>query len=165
LLLLAVTASYGQSLPEVARQQRLKQQAKDAQAARRVITNEDVPSRTESAGNSSKEVTDDDKPQVASAKPPSVSSGKSAAQWKAEIKAQEDAIASLQDEVAKLSAAVHFVRATRYNNGVQYNQSQAKKQEEVERLRKQLDGEKQKLADMQESCRKAGFGNAVYEPK
>ena len=33
-----------------------------------------------------------------------------------------------------------------------------------DKLQKQLDAEKKKLADMQESARKAGFGNAVYEP-
>jgi hypothetical protein len=31
-------------------------------------------------------------------------------------------------------------------------------------MEQQLDQQKQKLEDMQESARKAGLGNAVYEP-
>jgi len=66
--------------------------------------------------------------------------------------------------VDKLNGSVHFVEANRYTNGVQYNQYQLKKQQEAQRLQKQLDGEKKQLADAQESARKAGFGTAVYDP-
>src|SRR5437868_4361734 len=60
--------------------------------------------------------------------------------------------------------SVHFVEANRYYNGVQYNQYQLKKQQEAQRMKKQLDGEKKTLGNMQESARKAGFGSAVYDP-
>ncbi len=64
----------------------------------------------------------------------------------------------------KLNDSVHFVEANRYYNGVQYNQYQLKKQQEAQRLQKQLDTEKKALGDAQESARKAGFGSAVYDP-
>jgi len=47
---------------------------------------------------------------------------------------------------------------------VQYNQYQLKKQQETQRLQKQLDTEKKALGDAQESARKDGSGSAVYDP-
>jgi uncharacterized coiled-coil protein SlyX len=47
---------------------------------------------------------------------------------------------------------------------VQYNQRQVQKQDEVQRMQKQLDEQKKKLEEMQESARKAGLGSSVYEP-
>jgi hypothetical protein len=41
---------------------------------------------------------------------------------------------------------------------------QVEKLASVQRMQQQLDQQKQKLEDMQESARKAGLGNAVYEP-
>ena len=99
-----------------------------------------------------------------SSPPASAKSGKSAARWKAEIQAQKDAIASFQDQIDTLNASIRFVDASRYANGAQYNQYQLKKQEEVQRMQKQLDGEKKKLEDMQEAARREGFGSAVYDP-
>jgi hypothetical protein len=160
LVLSGVTVGFAQSLPEIARQQRLKQQARDTQATRKVVTDDDTPSRPESA--------DDSKPSntelSAESSPAAAKSAKSAAQWKTQILAQKNVVASLQDEVGQLSASVHFVEVNRYSNGVRYNQYQAKKQEEVTRLHKQLDSEKSKLAKMQEAARKAGFGDSVYKP-
>ena len=160
LMLLCLTASWAQSLPEVARQQRMKQQARDARAAKKVVTGDDMPSRTEPVHVSSLPDVDE----TAQSSPAAAKSAKSAAQWKAQIQAQQNVVSSLEDEVERLSASVHFVEVNRYSNGVQYNQCQAKKQEEVTRLQKQLDSEKDKLAKMQEAARRAGFGNAVYQP-
>ena len=157
--LAAVVACTAQSLPEAARQQRQKQEASPAQAAKKVITNDDIPSSSDDAEQSQDEDT-----QKPTDPPHHPKTGKSAEQWKKQILAQENVVDSLQHEITRLSASVHFVEVNRYSNGVQYNQYQAKKQEEVVRLQRQLDGEKKKLGDMQEACRKAGFGNSVYEP-
>jgi hypothetical protein len=92
-------------------------------------------------------------------------SGHSAEEWKAAIQSQKAVLDNLQQQIDKLSALIHFVEANRYVNGVQNNQRQAQKQEEVKRLQTQLDEQKQKLADMQEAARKAGFGNGVYDPE
>ena len=45
-VLFVIAGSYGQSLGDVAREQRQKQ-AKDAHTERKVLTNEDLPARTE----------------------------------------------------------------------------------------------------------------------
>jgi hypothetical protein len=47
---------------------------------------------------------------------------------------------------------------------VQYNEYQLKKQQEAQRMQKQLETEKKSLGNAQESARKAGFGSAVYDP-
>jgi hypothetical protein len=164
--LLMGTAGYGQSLGDVARQQRQKQQAKKADASRKVITNEDIPEHPESASEA----------ETASGTSGSDSEGgdssfrsasevaKSGEQWKAAIQAQKSAIANFQSQLDKLNDSIHFVEANRYSNGVQYNQHQLKKKQEAERAQKQLDEQKKKLADMQETARKAGFGSSVYDP-
>jgi hypothetical protein len=158
LLLLLTCASYGQSLGDVAREQRQKQQAKDPKAAAKVVTNDEIP---ESSSSSS----DDTDGAPESSTPAASSTGKKTAeQWKAEITVRKARIAALQSHVDKLNDSVHFVEANRYYNGVQYNQYQLKKQQEAQRLQKQLETEKKALEDAQESARKAGFGSAVYDP-
>ena len=95
---------------------------------------------------------------------PATNDSHSGEQWKAKIQAQKNSIASLQNQIDRLNSSIHFVEANRYTNGAQYNQRQAQKQDEVQRMQKQLDEQKQKLQDMQESARKAGLGSSVYDP-
>jgi hypothetical protein len=161
LLFLFTCAGHGQSLGDVAREQRQKQQAKDPKAAAKVVTNDEIPESTDASASSS----DDTEAAPESSAP--VARGaekKTAEQWKAEIEASKSRIAALQNQVEKLNDSVHFVEANRYYNGVQYNQYQMKKQQEAQRLQKQLDTEKKALGDAQESARKDGFGTAVYDP-
>jgi hypothetical protein len=161
LLLLLTSASYGQSLGDVAREQRHKRQAKDPKAADKVVTNDEIPESPDASTNSS----DDTAGAPESSTPAASSAGKkTAVQWKSEIEARKTRIAALQSHVEKLNDSVHFVEANRYYNGVQYNQYQLKKRQEAQRLQKQLDNEKKALEDAQESARKAGFGSAVYDP-
>ncbi len=153
--------SQAQSLGDVARQQRQKQQAKDSNATHKVVTNDEIPESPDASANSS----DDAEGTSESSAPATSTSGKKTAeQWKAKIQARKARIAAIQSQVDKLNDSVHFVEANRYTNGVQYNQYQLKKQQEAQRLQKQLDGEKKQLEDAQESARKAGFGTAVYDP-
>jgi hypothetical protein len=160
-LFLLACLSHAQSLGDVARQQRQKQQAKDANATHKVVTNDEIPESPDASGDSS----DDAEGAPESSAPAASTFGKKTAeQWKSEIKARKARIAAIQGQVDKLNGSVHFVEANRYTNGVQYNQYQLKKQQEAQRLQKQLDGEKKQLEDAQESARKAGFGTAVYDP-
>jgi len=160
LLFLLTSASYGQSLGDVAREQRQKQQTKDPKAAAKVVTNDEIPESPDAASSSD----DTDVAPESSTPAPSSAGKKTAEQWKAEIEARKSRIAALQSQVDKLNDSVHFVEANRYYNGVQYNQYQLKKQQEAQRLQKQLETEKKSLGDAQESARKAGFGTAVYDP-
>jgi hypothetical protein len=154
-------ASYAQSLGDVARQQRQKRRAKGPHTTRKVVTNEEIPESPDASSISS---VDNDSPQQSSSPEASTAGKKTAEQWKSEIQAQKARIAGAQIQVDKLNESVHFVEANRYYNGVEYNQYQLKKQQEAQRLQKQLDGEKKVLQNMQESARKAGFGSAVYDP-
>jgi hypothetical protein len=159
LFLFVVAGSYAQSLGDVARQQRQKQ-AKDAHAARKVVTNEEIPEHPDESSTTSTTTDDHDSAPASSAS----NDTHSGEEWKAKIEAQKSSVASLQNQIDKLNSSIHFVEANRYSNGVQYNEHQVKKQEEVQRMQKQLDEQKKQLEDMQESARKAGLGSSVYEP-
>ena len=148
--------SYGQSLGDVAREQRQKQQAKKDQPAAKVITNEDLPEHSP----------DEDDADAAQRHEYAASpiNAKSAERWKEQIAAQKRSIASLQSQMDKLNSSIHFVEANRYYHGVQHNERQEQKQEQVQRMQEQLDRQKQQLEEMQEAARKQGFGNSVYDP-
>jgi Ni/Co efflux regulator RcnB len=160
-------SSDGQSLGDVARKQRQKQQAKDTQTQpKKVITNEDLPANSDSSsgfGGASSSARA--KPAEPNYQPPSDGPTEaSAARWKTMIQAQKDTVASLQDRIEKLNSSIRFVQSNLYYNGVEYNEMQRRKQLEVEQLSKQLEQQKQKLQEMQGAARKAGFGSAVYDP-
>jgi hypothetical protein len=151
-------ASHAQSLGDVAREQRQKQ-AKDTHATK-VVTNEDIPESPEATSTTSVNDDEHDTTPVA----PASNDTHAAEQWKAKLETQRSSIASLQNQIDKLNASIHFAGPNCVANCVQYNERQIHKQDEVERMQKQLEGQKQKLEDMQESARKAGLGSSVYEP-
>ncbi len=160
LIFLLTCVSYAQSLGDVARQQRQKE-AKDPHAPHKVVTNDEIPESPDASASSS----DDAEGTPESSRPSASPTGKKTAeQWKAEIQVRMARIAAIQSQVDKLNGSVHFVEANRYYNGVQYNQYQLKKQQEAQRLQKQLETEEKALGDAQESARKDGFGSAVYDP-
>jgi hypothetical protein len=158
---LATGNAFAQSLGDVARQQK-QNSAQPRPAAKKVITEDDLPTQeTISTGSSDWKVTDASKEEKQDDS--AADKLKSADDFKSAIQAQKQNVDSLQKQVDDMKASVHFVEANRYSNGVQYNERQIQKQKEADRLQKQLDEEKSKLQDMQEQARKAGFGSAVYE--
>ena len=159
LISLLASGSYAQSLGDVARQQREKQ-AKEGHAAHKVVTNEEIPENPDAVASGTTSVDD----HSSSSAPAASNDTHSGEQWKAKIEAQKSTIASMQSEIDRLNSSIHFVEANRYSNGVQYNQRQIQKQEEVQRVQKQLDEQKKKLEEMQEGARKAGLGSSVYDP-
>ncbi len=159
--LLMSSVVYGQSLGDVARENRKKQTAKGASSTPKpkVITNENLPKNPAAdAGPRESEG------KITAASPKIPSSGQSAEQWKGRILAQKNAVANLQAQIDKLNDSIHFVVANEYSNGVQYNQHQVKKQENVAQMQQQLEEQKKNLAAMQEAARQAGMGSAVYDP-
>lgn len=158
LLIWVSSAGYGQSLGDVAREQRQKQQAKDTKTAAKVITNEDLPEHPDSSASAAGS---EGKPEQSSSQ---TLGAKSPEQWRSDIAAQKKSVEALQSQIDKLNSSVHFVEANRYWNGVQHNERQIQKQDEVQRMQAQLDEQKKKLDDIEEAARKAGYGNAVYEP-
>ena len=156
--LIWASAGYGQSLGDVAREQRQKQQAKNTKTAAKVITNDELPEHPDSSVGTTG---DEGNPEESSSRH---LGSKSSAQWKSEIATQRKSVEALQSQIDRLNSSVHFVEANRYWNGVQHNERQIQKQEEVQRMQGQLEEQKKKLEEMQEAARKAGYGNAVYEP-
>jgi hypothetical protein len=158
--LLMDAGAHGQSLGEVARQNREKQKAKGATstAMPKVITNENLPKSpdTEARPLQSEEKT------TTAAK--TSSAGLSAEQWKSHILTQKKVIAILQAQTDRLNDSIHFVVAAEYYNGVEHNQRQVKKQEMVAQMQQQLEEQKKRLEEMQEAARQAGMGNAIYDP-
>ena len=153
------SVAYGQSLGDVARENREKQKAKSASSSPKpkVITNENLPARPEATPS---EIDGEAKP-ASSAVP---SDGMSAEEWKSQILAQKNAIAAQQAQIDKVNDSIHYVTASLYSNGLQYNDHQAKKQQSVEQMKQQLEEQKKNLAQMQDAARKAGMGSAVYDP-
>lgn len=163
--LFLAASGYGQSLGDVAREQRQKQakdakQAKDTHATRKVLTNEDLPAATESASTTSISTAQHDTPPAS----PASNDIHAGEQWKAMIEAQKNSVASLQSQIDQLNSSIHFASGNCVANCVQWNERQLKKQDEVQRMQQQLDQQKKQLENMQESARKAGLGSSVYEP-
>ncbi len=152
-----MTQAHGQSLGDLARQQRQKQADKSA-AQRKVVTDDDLPTHpAESTDAVTKERSGE-----ASSQP--INSDSNAEQVKANFVSAKKQIADFKAQLEKLRASVHYVEANRYTNGVQYNQHQQRKEQEADRMQKQLDEAEKKLQSMQEAARKAGFGSSVYDP-
>ena len=162
LLILLSAAGYAQSLGDVARQTRQKQASKPT-TARKVVTDEDIPSHPVEPEDSAKDETTkpgtDENPSAAP-----VNSSANAEQMKASFLAQKERIKGFQRQLDDLRASIHYVEANRYTNGVQYNQYQQRKQQEADRMQKKLDEVKKNLETQQGAARKAGFGSAIYDP-
>jgi len=159
-VLLAVAGTaFGQSLGDVARQTRQKEKAR-GKAAKKVVTNEDPPESPDLSPGEHETV---GKYQAVPA-PRNATGTQSADQWKSSILEQTNRIASMQARMDKLNGSIRFVEANAYVNGVQYNQHQAKKQQQVTNLQTQIAEQKKKLEEMQDAAKKAGMGSAVYDP-
>jgi hypothetical protein len=159
LLLVGLVAviSYGQSLGDVAREQRQKQQAKNTQPNPKVVTNEDLPEHPDAEQSTS------GNPQGANPDQ-DLTEKKPAEQWKQEIQEQKQSVVNLQVQMDRLNSSIHFAPGNCVRNCVQYNEHQVEKQDEVQRMQAELEQQKKRLEDMQEAARKQGYGNSVWEP-
>ena len=153
------------SLGDLGRQQRSKQKAKSGRSAARVITDDDMPKRPD-APVQSENAKEDEKDEGAPNRDSRsrAPNSQSAEYWKAQILIQKRSVSAQQEQVNQFRESIHFVEANRYVNGAQYNEQQRRRQIQLDQMEKQLEHQKKRLADMQESARKAGFGNSVYDP-
>ena len=169
---LSVLLAYGQDSPsmgDVARQARQQKQGKDAQSkaapaskTSKVITNDEIPESPEAADGAS---TSEDEVHGETSAPPMPGGAKqSAEQWKSQILAQKAMVSSLQSNMNKLNDSIQFAPGNCVAGCVQWNERQKQKQQEVDRMRSQLETQKKRLQSMQESARQQGYGGTVYDP-
>jgi hypothetical protein len=166
--LLTNLAAYGQSLGDIARENREKQNAANASVPPpAVITNKDLaqdPDADQNVGDKQPEAG------AAASKAPSHHSAESQSsnqrvveQWKKQILAQVDKVADLQARIDQLNASIHSANTSAQFEGPQ-TRYQARQLERVGEIQLQLDGQKRKLAEMQEAARHAGMHTTVYDP-
>jgi predicted RNase H-like nuclease (RuvC/YqgF family) len=166
--LLMSSAVYGQSLGDVARDNREKK-SEDASAAQpKLITNADLPKdpdanqepRQEPSGTGA----------AASSKAADHRSAekrlaeqRAAEHWKRQILAQKNKMAVLQARIDQLNASIQSAYGTVQTEGP-YNRYQARQLQRVAQIQQQLDEQKRELDEMQDAARHAGMHTAVYDP-
>ena len=158
--LLMGLAAYGQSLADVARANREKQpQANPVAKQPAVITNDDLdpqgtaPQAIATPGNKAAHVPSGEQHPIDQA---------AAAQWKRQILAQKERIATLQARIDQLNASIHPVGSAQFDGPT--NRSQAQQAQRLAEVQLQLDAQKRKLAEMQDEARRAGMHTTVYDP-
>lgn len=175
--LLITAASYGQSLGDVARENREKKSAEDSSSSSppKVITNKDLQKNADA----DQEPAEDSKPNVEA--PPSASTQRSAQraahrsaqqrlaeqramdQWKRLILAQKNRLTALQVRIDQLNETMRAAGGS-VQYEPPYNTSQVRQLRRISQLQDQLDDQRIKLAEMQESARRAGMHTVVYDP-
>ncbi|HSS96070.1 MAG TPA: hypothetical protein VLK33_03535 [Terriglobales bacterium] len=153
-LVLSSSFSFGQSLGDVARTQRENQSDTSTAQPAKVITNDDLGTQSSDSSHTKTKEKKDPKPDQKAAK-----FEKDGERTKNAILAQKTRITNLQAQIDKLRASIRYVEV-----GVPYNENQLKKQQAADRMQEQLGQENQKLVNMQEAARHAGFGSVVYNP-
>ncbi len=155
----------GESLGDVARENRAQQQAQQASGtAPKVITNQDLPPGSTPVPQSD---TPDSMTMVSGVKKPDryadrqlsnrlLAEQRTGAQWKARIQEQESRIAELQARIDRVSASIHTSVGT-----VQYdtpaNRDQAIQMERLAIMQETLNLQKRRLAVMEDAARRAGM--------
>jgi predicted RNase H-like nuclease (RuvC/YqgF family) len=150
------------SLGDLARKQREKQEKDKASATKpkKVVTDEDMPAQAADEDVPPSDGSHEEMSTERSARDV-LQSGD---QFKSAIARQKGVVTDLKARIDKLNASIHFVEANAYSNGVEYNKLQAHKQQEAERLQRQLDEQKRHLEQLQEKARNAGYASAVWDP-
>jgi hypothetical protein len=164
---LLTVSGYGQSLGEVARQERAK---KTAQASK-VYDNDNLPKDagitvgTKTVADTSGDTRDDKSKADSGEKNKATET-----ETKAAISEQKKKIAQLERELSvaerewKMRGAVFYSDAgNQLRDSKKWMEEQRKSQAELDRLRKELADAKQKLEDMREVARKAGLPASAYE--
>jgi len=84
---------------------------------------------------------------------------------RSQIQAQKSSIADLKQQIDSIGSSIHYAGGNCVANCVQWNEHQKEKQDEVERMKAQLDEQQKHLEEMQDTARKQGFGSSVYDPE
>jgi len=166
-LAMSLAAFAQQSLGDIARQYRDKQQADEAAGnTPKMYTNQDIPaadqvgtpepvdqSRTRNMSRSYDTHNVDRQ----------FSEQRAAGEWHRNIVMQENRVAALQMRVDRLNAMLHSPYGTAQYDGPQ-TRNQAMAQQRLGEMQQALDQQKMKLNDMQDAARRAGMHTNVYDP-
>jgi hypothetical protein len=168
------SVAYGQSLGDIARENREKQNAEAASPTTtpKVITNKDLPKDPNpNPGPSATPLgTSEDISKGAENRAEDrhfadqrLAEQHAADQWKRQIRAQKNKAARLQARIDQLHASIHAA-----NGSVQFegpvNRYQALQLQQVAQFQQQLNEHRRKLEQMQEAARHAGMRTPVYDP-
>src|SRR5258708_39452439 len=163
--LLMSSAAYGQSLGDVARQNREKQSAQDASSAAKpkVITNANLPKdpdASEEPAEAQSEPSASGKAADHRSAQQRLAEQRVADRWKRQILAQENKMANLQARIDQLNASIRSAGGSVQYEGP-YNRYQARQLQREAQIQLQLDEQKMKLDQMQEAARHAGMHTVV----
>ena len=155
----------GESLGDVARENRAKQQGQQATGATsKVITNQDLPAGSTSGSQANES---DPMTQVSGTAKTNRNADQRLTrrlqaqqrvrtQWRTRIQEQEDRVADLQARIAQVNAAMtKSVGTAQYETAA--NRDQAVQMRRLAALQQTLDQEKRKLATMQDAAQRAGM--------
>ena len=134
--------------------------------AKRVITNDEIPSRYTAAGyRPGNQRPQNWTPNANPGNDPPPTEGKyPASYWQSQMQAQKGAIANLQGAIESTSSSIQYAGGNCVTNCVQWNEEQKRKQDQVETMKAQLDQQQKRLEDMQEAARQQGYSSSVYDP-
>jgi predicted RNase H-like nuclease (RuvC/YqgF family) len=166
-LMVVSAAAYGQSLGDVARENREKKVEDTSAAQPKVITNNDIqkdpdadaeqPKSDEPTNPASHKAADHHSAQQRQA------AQRAAEQWKRQIQAQKSKLAALQAQVDQLQASIQSANGSVQSEGP-YNRYQLRQLQRVAQIQQQIVEQKRKLEEMQDMARHAGMHTAVYDP-
>jgi hypothetical protein len=170
--------AYGQSLGDIARENREKKAESASASQAKVLTNKDLPKDAASSDQAAPAAQPaSDPPATENPKKNAVekraeqrfaqqrlAEQREAEQWKERILAQKDRMASLQERIDHLKANRQFANVSTYPYSGPYNRAQVRQVQRIMQLQQQLDEQKRKLEQMQEAARRAGMHTAVYDP-
>ncbi len=132
---------------------------------KRVITNDEIPSRYAPAGYRPGNQPPQNWGQNPTYNQPAYTAGKFPAEtWTAQIQAQKSMIANLQSEIERVNSSIQYAGGNCVTNCVQWNEQQKRKQDQVESMKAQLEGQQKRLEELQEAARQQGYGSSVYDP-
>lgn len=166
--LLTNSICYGQSLGDVARENRERTAEDAAIAPPLVITTADFPKNmhtnpapSELQAEKSNQAADQRSAQRSAQQ--RIAQQRAAQQWKQQILAQKQKVLTLQARINQLHESIQAA-----NGSVQFegpsNRYQARQLQQVMQIQQQLEVQKIKLDQMQDAARHAGLHSAVYDP-
>jgi predicted RNase H-like nuclease (RuvC/YqgF family) len=166
---LMASAAHGQSLGDVARENREKQNAEDAAGIQpKMITNASLP-KDPTPNQGSQEIQPAANPATSNqaadrrSAQQRLAEQRAAEQWKRQILVQKIKVATMQARIEQLSASIRSPNGSTEYDGP-YTRNQARQLQRISQIQQQLDEQKRKLDQIQEAARHAGMHSAVYDP-